>query len=413
MNTFTGGVSLPDTIISSCKSLRTLIFGVSCTVDDISNFTSQLKYLRSLTVTGDIDSTAYTIPFSTCGPQLKKLWLPTTSLGPITLANLVLNSSVISLAATIDLDDYFNPSPPTAESIALTKTKLIKLFERIGGKLIELSISTPFADQIDNNRLRLPIGANGGLGGGIGGGAAGGGGGPGGLAGFGNNIAMQITQIVGGVLGNQMGGAGGAGGGGNAGARQGPAQVNGVQAGGNNGPLPPPLNGGVPLPGPRTRRAPAAGANPQPLPPINIGGGGAGGGGGGGNFIGGAFNIPGIHLFGFNPINAPPPTPFFEELIQSCPNLISLELYGRRYSTSLLPSLRERDQLEFLALSLPLDGDRVLSGFEEALKDSLKEGLKGLKRMELSGKGGEWLATERRGIKEICERRGIAYSSSN
>lgn len=409
MNTFTGGVSLPDTIISSCKSLRTLIFGVSCTVDDISNFTSQLKDLRSLTVTGDIDSTAYTIPFSTCGPQLKKLWLPTTSLGPITLANLVLNSSVISLAATIDLDDYFNPSPPTLESIALTKTKLIKLFERIGGKLIELSISTPFADQIDNNRLRLPIGGNGGLGGGVGGG-----GGPGGLAGFGNNIAMQITQIVGGVLGNQIGGAAGGGGVGNAGVRQGPVGAPAQAGGNNNGPLPPPLNGGVAL-GPRTRRAPAAGGNAQPLPPINIGAGGAGGAGGGagGNFIGGAFNIPGIHLFGFNPINAPPPTPFFEELIQSCPNLISLELYGRRYSTSLLPSLQERDQLEFLALSLPLDGDRVLSGFEEGLKDCLKEGLKGLKRMELSGRGGEWLATERRGIKEICERRGIAYSSSS
>lgn len=371
---FTGGISLPDILITHCKKLRTLVFGVSCTVDDVSNFTSKLPDLISLTVNGEVDNTTFTVPFTTCGPRLRKLWLPTTSMGPVSLGRLSLKSQINSLAILFDIDDHYNPVPPTPESIQSTKAKLVTLFSKIGPNLLELSISTPFADQPDNNRMRLPMGLGGGMGGG----------GLGGLA-QGGNIAMQIIHTVGGALGGALGGV----------------QVNGVNLGGGApagpaGPVPPPP------------AAAAAAANGNGATPRRNGGGAPRGPAGAGGF-----QIPGIHLFGFNPVNVSPPTQFFEDLLLHCSSLVHLELYGRRYSTSLLSLLEGMKGLEVLNLSVPLDEDRITSGFELELKRVVKEGLVGLKRMELSGKGGEWTAVERRAIKEICEERGIFYSSTN
>lgn len=36
-----------------------------------------------------------------------------------------------------------------------------------------------------------------------------------------------------------------------------------------------------------------------------------------------------------------------------------------------------------------------------------------LRRLELSGRGGDWGAKERRSIKQACEDRGVAYASTD
>lgn len=73
--------------------------------------------------------------------------------------------------------------------------------------------------------------------------------------------------------------------------------------------------------------------------------------------------------------------------------------------------------LEHLALSVPLDAERA--GVVDALVDALEAdnedtsvGLwKGLRRLELNGRGGEWEAAERRRIKVACQPRRITYAS--
>ena len=57
------GVHLPTTIATSVPLLRTLSYGLSCTLSDIQIFTTQLPELRSLDVTGDVPDGAPTIAF--------------------------------------------------------------------------------------------------------------------------------------------------------------------------------------------------------------------------------------------------------------------------------------------------------------------------------------------------------------
>lgn len=177
-----------------------------------------------------------------------------------------------------------------------------------------------------------------------------------------------------------------------------------------------PIGGPPPAP-PATGASPAAGGpaalrparTPRP-PGVPVGGG-----------------PPGGHFRLFNPFAAPvpaaAPTPFFEPLISLCPSLAHLELYGRRYSASLVDVLVTMP-LEYLGLSVPVDEERgkVVEGLVKALGEGMGEGeeredgtagmWRGMRRVELSGRGGEWEPAERRRIKEACERRGVVYSSA-
>lgn len=140
----------------------------------------------------------------------------------------------------------------------------------------------------------------------------------------------------------------------------------------------------------------------------NNGGEGAAGPGGpgGGPPLGVIINIPAAR-------RNLPPTPFFEALLQYCPSLAHLELYGRRYSSGLVDHLRALSpHLEHLALSVPSDEEK--SATAEGLLRLVKDGaLTRLRRLELNGRGGDWGAAERRSFKEACELRKVAYASTD
>lgn len=132
---------------------------------------------------------------------------------------------------------------------------------------------------------------------------------------------------------------------------------------------------------------------------------------GNGNGNGGNGNIPQIHLFPFGAnANSPPPTPFFEAIISHTPSLHHLELYGRRYSASLISYLKLLP-LEHLSLAVPVDEEKDATA--EGLLEMVQEGsVDSLRRLELSGRGGDWGAKERRLLKEACEVKEIAYAST-
>ncbi|KAK4694632.1 hypothetical protein P7C70_g8701, partial [Phenoliferia sp. Uapishka_3] len=163
------GVHLPTCIITSVPLLRTLIYGVPFTLSDVQAFTTQLPELRTLDMTGDIpDLSPPTIPFEACQPNLRRLWLPTTTLTTVQLEALLSPSSQItSLGFMFDLDDYHGTQPATEEQTTATLENLVNFFDRVGPSLKELLIATPQADLPElGPRLRIP-GGWGGAGAGI------------------------------------------------------------------------------------------------------------------------------------------------------------------------------------------------------------------------------------------------------
>lgn len=116
-----------------------------------------------------------------------------------------------------------------------------------------------------------------------------------------------------------------------------------------------------------------------------------------------------MHVFPFPFPAASPPTPFFEAIISNTPSLHHLELYGRRYSASLVSHLQLLP-LEHLALTVPVDEQK--EGTAEGLLAMVRVGASELKKLELSGRGGDWGAKERRLLKAACEDRGVVYAST-
>lgn len=417
--TFTGGVNLARLIPISCKQLRTLTYGIPCTIDDVSSFLTELPDLTSIAILGEVDQTSLTIPFKAPSDRLRKIWLPTSNLMPKTLDLLLSSSRVYSLAFTCDIDDHTNPVAPLPEHTAIFKQKLLQVFEKYGPLLEELSISTPFSDGPDLTRMRIPMGA------GVGGGGNWIGNGPGG------NIAMQIIHTVNGAFNipplQRRPGAGPP-----------PIPVPAV-----GGPVVAPAPGPIPVPGLVPRIPTAAGAVPPPAampgvapPPVipnpvvppPIGGNpppirapaprvpaNANGNGNNGGFALPAGFPQGFFAFGGGgpAVPNPPLVQYFEEILHLTPNLTHLSLYGRRYSSSLLETILRFLPLQFLALSVPSEDSDRREVFVRTLKEVIEGGLEELKSVELSGRGGEWTPSERRVIKTACEEREVAYCSSN
>lgn len=323
-----------------------------------STVTRQLPNLRSLDIIGDVDYRAPQYPFQACSANLRRFWAPTASLNPSQLSRLFELARINSLAFTFDIDAYWEPAMPTEEQRAKVLQKLSSFFEKIGPQLKALLIASPFHDQPESGRMRLPMPPGGwnAFGGGGGGNAA-------------RTIQIAFQTIVGGI-----GGA--------------PAPPAAAAGGAPAGPAPPVVAAAGPPPAAAAGAPPAAAGGLPPPPP-------------GGNFA----------LFPFPGMASEPPTPFFSEVVAHSPHLTHLELYGRRYAPSLIDEIKLLP-LSFLALSVPREEDRVetFEGVLEALEG--KEGWEGdfneLRTLELHG---EWEPTERRAIKEACDARGISYAS--
>ncbi|GAA5825034.1 hypothetical protein JCM11251_006069 [Rhodosporidiobolus azoricus] len=427
----TGGISLPITIANTLTNLRTLVYGAPCALADVALFASDIPTLQHLDVLGEVEhSVVPAAGFKPCSRSLRRLWLPSTALSAAQLETLLvgpphqpLDASsvprVTSLAFTFDPEQYFQPAPPSEDAIVSEIAQLVGLFEGIGPQLTELHLSMPAADLPDATRIPgmngvwppggvgqvltviLPFGAGPQPGQAAGGGVGVGGGGGGGM--FGNAAAGGAGQAgqggaaQGGQAGGNAQGAPPAGGGGGflgnlfgaiggAAAAQGPAGGAGAarRTGVGQGPAPA-LN-------PPAGAAPPQGAPPAPAPP--------------------RFRAANPA----NPANAlqqlPPPHPFFERLISSTTNLQHLELFGRRYTEDLIPALKHLPLLH-LALSVPVDALR--ERVAEDLLEALEQGeWKKLKRLELSGRGGEWAPAERRKVKQAVEKRdGVQYKSTD
>ncbi|GAA5916021.1 hypothetical protein JCM6882_003499 [Rhodosporidiobolus microsporus] len=416
--TLTGGISLPTTIATTLTNLRILVYGAPCSLADIALFASEIPTLSYLDVLGEVEhSVVPAAGFKPCSRSLKRLWLPSTALTATQLETLLLGvpaeplddstiPRITSLAFTFDPEEYFQPTPPSEDDIVAEIARLVVLFEGIGSQLTELFLSMPAADMPDATRI---AGVNGGW-------APGGGGG-------------VLTFIV--PLGAQQGGAGGAAAGGLFGglgaAAAGGGGAGQGAAGGQNAPP-----GGAAAGG-------GGGLFGGPAPPAAAGGGGGGAGGGngpaarvmrarraapaanpppGGAAPPGAANAPAppplFPQFGVPGAAAvqPTPHPFFERLIAAAPNVEHLELFGRRYGEDFVAELKHLP-LRHLALSVPVDSirEKVAGDLLEALE---KGEWSGLRRLELSGRGGEWAPAERRKVKQAVEARGkVVYKSTD
>ncbi|BGP33384.1 hypothetical protein JCM10296v2_005184 [Rhodotorula toruloides] len=424
----TGGVSVPDTIVVALPYLRHLSYGAPCSVVDIVKFITEIPTLTSLDIHGLVnhDADPETRPASA---SLRRLWVPGVAVPPAVLARLlgisppteqrhddddgVPRPQLRSLAFTFDPE---NTVPYTGPNVEAEIDALLNLFGIIGPRLVELHLSLPSAD--DNGSLSFlgPLFA--------GGGGA-------------NAFAAILPLPPPGGAGAQPGPAGGAGGPAmaapqnvqGAGAAAGPWNTAAAQRRGVLARRGAPSNRPAGLPPVRTHQAAAAAAagtaqvaqNAPPVPrvgrvPPGLGAGagaapagaapqpqaGAGGAGGSRANINQLFAVRAVRTEHF----------FFAELLQHCPNIEHLELYGRRYNAGLVDVLRTLP-LRHLALSVPNNDERA--PFIEGLLKAFEEGAwPNLRRLELSGRGGEWAPSERRQVKVAAEKRSrLEYRSTD
>lgn len=343
-STLTGGVSVPSVIQTSLHSLRTLIYGAPCTLADVCMFASDLPLLKHLDILGEVDHAV--LPpsgFKACSPSLRRFWAPTAALTSHNLETLLTlpstddNSSnpssqphITSLAFSFDPEaSATSPHPPSEDEIMDEIASLSALFAGIGEQLVELQVSTPHADLPD----------------------------PRGQGGLLQHIGVVVLQNA-----AAFGGAAAAGGAGGAGAGAGGAG-NAAGGGGNAAPAggapaaaaAPPPAATQPAGRQRRRAAVSAGGAAGPAGRAPAGGAAAGGGNAANPFANlGNPGGGGPLQFNFAIPAPPPPTPFFEVLIEYTPNLERLELFGRRYAADLLPFLSKMP-LQNLALSVPVD----------------------------------------------------------
>ncbi|BGP00986.1 hypothetical protein NBRC10513v2_005007 [Rhodotorula toruloides] len=385
----TGGVSVPDTIVG-LPYLRHLSYGAPCSVVDIVKFITEIPTLSSLDICGLVnhDANPETRPASA---SLRRLWMPGVAVPPAVLASLlgvsppteqgqddddeIPRPQLRSLAFTFDPE---NTAPYTGPNEEAEIDALLNLFGVIGPRLVELHLSLPSAD--DNGSLAFlgPLFA--------GGGGA-------------NAFAALLPLPLPGGAGAQPGPAGGAGGPAmaapqnvqGAGAAAGPWNTAAAQQRGVPARRGAPMNRSAGLAPVRSHQAAAAGAGRAPAGPAPQPQAGAGGGGGGRANINQLFAVRAIRPEHF----------FFAELLQHCPNIERLELYGRRYNAGLVDVLRTLP-LRHLALSVPNNDERA--PFIEGLLNAL----------ELSGRGGEWAPSERRQVKVAAEKRSrLEYRSTD
>lgn len=361
------GAHLPTTV-AEAKKLRVLKYGVPCSLADVSLFLSSLPDLIDLEITGEVDqSTPHT--WTRLPVNLTRFWVPGVTFQTDELETVLSGSPQLRrLGFTCDVDDtvrfdfttlvilvshpFFTEqsfaagTPPTPEEITLNCKGLWNLFSAIGPQLTHLLLMAPHSDMPDPGRIRIP--------------------------GLGAGTQIQIAFHTFGA----------------------PGPGPGAQPGGPN-----------------------QQQQPRPRPNQNAGAAGAAGGAGNGNGNNPAPAGPfgGIPFPFMLPINVAggatsPGTPFFDEIVEKCTSLVHLELYGRRYSASLVDSLRLLP-LEHLALAVPVDEER-LDTVRKLAKALREDSWPDLRMLELCGRGGDWESSERMRIKERCQERGIPYSST-
>ncbi|GAA5987518.1 hypothetical protein JCM10908_001987 [Rhodotorula pacifica] len=178
-DSLTGGVSVPDTIVSSLPNLRELVYGVPTTFDSVVKFATAIPSLRQLSVVDEVERLDEPVEFRVAPSNLRRLWLPTTVLNPVELGQL-LGIDVVasddhsphdtapsrvwedeprpkldSLAFCFDAEQVFVEPPPNEQEIAQQYSRLEYLFSQIGGNLVELHLATVGADDPDMvGRLR-------------------------------------------------------------------------------------------------------------------------------------------------------------------------------------------------------------------------------------------------------------------
>ncbi|KAM0748880.1 hypothetical protein T439DRAFT_327387 [Meredithblackwellia eburnea MCA 4105] len=405
------GTHMPTVITTHLQLLRTLVYGVPCSFEDIQLFMSKLPDLVRLDVTGDISPVATATVVQRVPHTLRRLWLPNFSISVNHLSRMLAHGTRIqSLGFTYDIDQVDVAVAISDERKAARKKRLVALFERIGPHLKELFLASPYADLPES-------GARGRFGGG----------GNWGIPGFqialalGPNLPAPVPAGAPAPVaannplnGNQQNGAAAVAAP-NPPPPQAPPMLPGINITFGAQPNPPP----VPAPAAPPAAPVTANLNPpgqaQGAPPAQAAPAGGPGGGGNNAGMGGGFPFLGFPFnLGGNNGNAEPeiPTTFFEEVLAHCSTLQHLEMYGRRYTSDLI-GLMKHMPLQRIALSVPSDEEKpvVVQAMLAALQESAEGPWRELRSLELNGKGGDWDPQERRSIKQVCDRLRIAYSS--
>lgn len=185
---FTGGVSVPDTIVASLPNLRELIYGVPTTFDAVVKFATAIPSLRELSVLDEVERLDEPVVVTRAPPGLRRLWLPTTILtsaelgkllgigvtssasgeseahaGPSTSATTAATTTTTTttkttdwegaprpkleaLAFCFDADQVFTDPAPSEQELADECLRLEHIFLCIGPNLVDLQISTVGAD---------------------------------------------------------------------------------------------------------------------------------------------------------------------------------------------------------------------------------------------------------------------------
>ncbi|KAK4046618.1 hypothetical protein OIO90_006488 [Microbotryomycetes sp. JL221] len=378
MDEFVGGESLPHVITTSLTRLQHLVYEPPCTIADLSMFVQSLSQLETLVLNGHCDASSLVLEEASC--PLSMLWAP----------KMILNAQQIKALSTPTLRSLaVGVDPELSETPDAALADLSSAFKTVGPQLRELCITSPVTDD-----LRFP----------------------GGAGGLGNVLTMTMTILGGGPLGGgPLGGGLGAAGAANQGANP-PAGANG----------PAPANAALAAAGPGQPNIPAGTVAPPPHPTGPVAPGRPGGGRLNPNRLPpGVFILPPPRN---NGINGPQqPTMFFNDLVAYCPNLWRLEVYGKDYTHDMLSQLPLT--MEHLTLSVPgqpqtqadnngafpvapVADEEDPSHSEtklvaQTLEQMISLGSKPrLRRLELSGRAGDWAAKERKLVKEACQKHG-------
>ncbi|KAM0786408.1 hypothetical protein ACM66B_001874 [Microbotryomycetes sp. NB124-2] len=409
-NQFVGGVNLIDIICQHSKKLQHLNFDPPATVTDVSKLVQQLPELETLALGAHFLSDRIMLPSAVA--KLRVFWAPFCILNSQQITAIV-TKALRSFAVAVDPEGSVVAgamSPPFSPSANLNA--LDKAFQRFGPQLSQLCLAAPHIDDSE----------------------------------FGASLVGQfVTTLALTMMGDPLPPvAGGAGGGRGQGGNEVVNQAGG--AAGNQVVLPP-------APEQNPAAAPARAGSPHrqgAAPPRGLGGPPLGQpqmfvfpGGipfapvrprNNGNRLPGDRTPAGMGPAGGAPGDAEvePPLPlFFDKLLRSCPNVWHLGLLGPQYTHELLFDLPSN--VEHLRLSKPgqrpppapegsnLGAASPLANQETAavvehlctmLSHSERtKGKPGLKRLELSGKAGEWKAADRKTVKDACDKAHVGYAS--
>ncbi|KAK4047422.1 hypothetical protein OIV83_005469 [Microbotryomycetes sp. JL201] len=397
---YVGGVNLIDVICEHNTKLQHLNFDPPGSVIDVAKLLRKLPDLETLALGAHFVPNRVLMAEATA--RLRVFWAPSVILNGQQITA-ISTDALRSFAVAVDPEGLILSSVPQASSPAANLSALDKAFENLGPQLRELCVTVPNVDSADMTGA------------------------------FGQFVTtLALTMIEAAPAPDQAGPAP---------DRAGPAGIAGSDNGNGHGQA----NGTagevndrdnaeqLPAPGPAPAAARPPANAPAPLmrgppgilPPQMF------------VFPGGAplqrRNRNGHNRTGDrtplgpdgNNIPEPPLPFFFDKFVRSCPNLWHLGLLGQQYTHELLFDLPSN--LEHLCLSKPGQTESLGGGIatpqvseSSAVVEHLctlisstsdRQVRRGLKRVELSGKAGEWKASERKMVKEACDKANVDYAS--